>query len=153
MFVWGDWRVALVVLGCMPISAVLMSIAMAAMMPMDMGKQGKQDKDAKQNKSAGSIVGEVVLGIRTVASFNAELQFYEDYEAQVDIITSKGVPRAFTGGFVNGIGMGVMYVIFGIQIYYGCRPRGDSNPDTSTSPTPRRLLTPSVLRVGWAQTG
>ena len=84
MFYWGDWRVALVVLGCLPITGVLMSVAMASMMPMDQGKQGKQEKDGAQNKSAGAIVGEVVLGIRTVASFNAETQFYADYSTQVD---------------------------------------------------------------------
>eukprot|EP00308_Calcidiscus_leptoporus_P018999 CAMPEP_0119386014 /NCGR_PEP_ID=MMETSP1334-20130426/94021_1 /TAXON_ID=127549 /ORGANISM="Calcidiscus leptoporus, Strain RCC1130" /LENGTH=45 /DNA_ID= /DNA_START= /DNA_END= /DNA_ORIENTATION= len=33
MFVWGDWRVWLIVLGCLPISGILMSVAMAAMMP------------------------------------------------------------------------------------------------------------------------
>ena len=84
MFYWGDWRVALLVLGCLPITGVLMSVAMASMMPMDQGKQGKQDKDGAQNKSAGAIVGEVVLGIRTVASFNAESQFYAEYSTQVD---------------------------------------------------------------------
>ena len=82
--------VPLIVLGCLPITGALMSIAMASMMPMDQGKQGKQDKDGKQNKSAGSIIGEVVFGIRTVASFNAELQFYEDYAGQVDEIRVKG---------------------------------------------------------------
>ena len=79
----------------MPISGVLMGVAMASMMPMDQGKPGKQDthaehnkrtltlaltptltltlpnpnpnpnpnqgKDAKHNKSAGSVVGEVHL--------------------------------------------------------------------------------------------
>jgi len=117
MFVWGDWRVSLVVLGCMPISGVLMSVAMAAMMPIPDQKQ--DDKDAKQNKSAGSVVGEVVLSIRTVASFNAEQQFFDDYSAQVDAIFKKGVPRALTGGSANGVAMGLMYVIFGVQIYYG----------------------------------
>ena len=91
MFVWGDWRVSLVVLGCMPISGVLMSVAMAAMMPIPDQKQ--DDKDAKQNKSAGSVVGEVVLSIRTVASFNAEQQFFDDYSAQVDA-SSRRVCRA-----------------------------------------------------------
>merc|ERR1719155_42665 len=97
MFYWGDWRVALVVLGCLPVTGVLMSVAMASMMPMDQGKQGKQDKDGAQNKSAGSIIGEVVLGIRTVASFNAEQQFYQDYAGQVDEIRVKGVPRSVRG--------------------------------------------------------
>ena len=44
IFIWGDWRVSLVVLGCMPISGVLMSVAMAAMMPIP--DQRQDDKDA-----------------------------------------------------------------------------------------------------------
>jgi len=119
MFYWGDWRVSLVVLGCLPINGIMMSIAMAAMMPMDQGKQGKEDKDAKQNKSAGSIIGEVVMSIRTVASFNAEVQFSDEYNNQVDIISAKGAPRAVSGGTISGIAMGGMYVIFGIQLWYG----------------------------------
>ena len=35
---------------CMPISGVLMGIAMESMMPMDSGKPGKQDTDAEHNK-------------------------------------------------------------------------------------------------------
>ena len=34
----------------MPISGVLMNIAMESMMPMDSGKQGKQVTDAEHNK-------------------------------------------------------------------------------------------------------
>ena len=118
MFVWGDWRVSLVVLGMMPISGILMGVAMAAMMPAGMD-QGKQDKDAKQKKSAGSVVGEVVLSIRTVASFNAEQQFYDEYATQVDAVTKKSTKAAFKGGGLNGLAMGLMYPIFGVQIYYG----------------------------------
>ena len=33
MFYWGDWRVSLIVLGCLPITGALMSIAMASMIP------------------------------------------------------------------------------------------------------------------------
>jgi len=48
MFYWGDWRVTLLVLGCFPIMGAAMGIAMAAMMPMDQGKQGKQVQLAKR---------------------------------------------------------------------------------------------------------
>jgi hypothetical protein len=54
MFYWGDWRVTLLVLGCLPIMGAAMAVAMAAMMPMDQGKQGKKDKDADAKKSAGA---------------------------------------------------------------------------------------------------
>jgi len=119
MFVWGDWRVTLVVLGCMPIMGVLMSIAMAAMMPMDQAKAGKKENDQDAKKSAGSLIGEVVLGIRTVASFTAEIKFYGDYCAQVDELFNKGKLRSITGAAVNGVAMGGTYIIFGFQLWYG----------------------------------
>ena len=103
-----------------------MGIAMAAMVPMDQGKQGKQvstatllrcvptpvltpstpspcqDKDAGAKRSAGSMVGEVVLGIRTVASFNAEVKFYDDYCETMDAMLVKGKKRSFYGGCLAG---------------------------------------------------
>ena len=73
MFTAGDWMVCLVVFACLPVLGGAMGTAMAAAMPM--GDGNKQDKDADKKKNAGSLIGEVVLGIRTVASFNAEVRF------------------------------------------------------------------------------
>ena len=119
MFYWGDWRVTLVVLGCFPIMGAAMAVAMAAMMPMDAGKQGKKDKDADVKRSAGSMVGEVVLGIRTVASFNAEIKFYSDYCTQMDEMLNAGKKRALYGGSTSGLAFGTIFLIFGVQLYYG----------------------------------
>ena len=41
----------LIVLNCMPITVALMSITMAAMMPMDQAKQGKQDNEGRDAAS------------------------------------------------------------------------------------------------------
>ena len=119
MFYWGDWRVTLVVLGCFPIMGISMAVAMAAMMPMDQGKQGKKDKDHDAKKSAGSMVGEVVLGIRTVASFNAEIKFYQDYCNTMDSMLASGKRRAIWGGIVAGLAFGSIFIIFGLEIFYG----------------------------------
>ena len=43
----------------------------------DASERGVVGKDEEEKKTAGSLIGEIVLGIRTVASFNAETQFYE----------------------------------------------------------------------------
>ena len=40
-------------------------------------ERGVVQKDEEEKKTAGSLIGEIVLGIRTVASFNAETRFYE----------------------------------------------------------------------------
>ena len=73
MFVLGDWRVTLVTFATFP----LMAFAMAAEMEQAVGEQAvSEDPDAQKEKSAGALVYEVVLGIRTVASFGAEERFY-----------------------------------------------------------------------------
>ena len=48
------------------------------------GEAAAQSKKAVAEKSAGALVGEVVLAIRTVASFNAEQKLYDDYCKGVD---------------------------------------------------------------------
>ena len=60
-----------------------------------------------------------MLGIRTVASFNAEVRFYEDYAQQVDELAAKSTPRSISGGAIGGGAMGGTFLIFGVQLWYG----------------------------------
>ena len=55
------------------------------------------------------MVGEVVLGIRTVASFNAEIKFYEDYCQTMDAMLAKGKKRAAYGGSIAGLAFGSIF--------------------------------------------
>ncbi|EOD24007.1 hypothetical protein EMIHUDRAFT_427164 [Emiliania huxleyi CCMP1516] len=119
MFYWGDWRVALVTLGCLPIMGVTMGIAMQAAMPMDQAKQASKDNDNEVKKSAGAVIGEVVLGIRTVASFNAEVKFYEDYCKQMDKLLAVGKRKAVQAGVGLFLAFAIVYSMMGAQIFYG----------------------------------
>ena len=38
---------------------------------------------------------------------------------QVGVIAKKRVPRAVTGGMINGVAMGGIFIIFGLQLWYG----------------------------------
>jgi len=119
MFYFGDWRVALVTLGCLPIMGVTMGIAMQAAMPMDQAKQASKDNDNEVKKSAGAVIGEVVLGIRTVASFNAEVKFYEDYCKQMDKLLAVGKRKAVQAGVGLFLAFAIVYSMMGAQIFYG----------------------------------
>ncbi|EOD31964.1 putative ABC transporter [Emiliania huxleyi CCMP1516] len=119
MFYLGDWRVALVTLGCLPIMGVTMGIAMQAAMPLDQAKQASKDNDNEVKKSAGAVIGEVVLGIRTVASFNAEVKFYEDYCKQMDKLLAVGKRKAVQAGVGLFLAFAIVWPMVGAQIFYG----------------------------------
>ena len=72
MFLLSPWELVLFVLGCLPVMAVMMGLQVMIFTGQDEAKQGKQTDQMKADRSAGALVGEVVLAIRTVASFNAE---------------------------------------------------------------------------------
>ncbi|KAL1522400.1 hypothetical protein AB1Y20_017390 [Prymnesium parvum] len=118
MFVAGSWRVALVVLGFFPIMAAAMALALASIMG---GSQsaGKVDETESNEKTAGSVIGEVVTGIRTVASFNAELRFFDDYSTKVLGIRDEAVGRTLKAGITTGLAFALIYVIMGVQLLYG----------------------------------
>jgi ATP-binding cassette subfamily B (MDR/TAP) protein 1 len=65
------------------------------------------------------MVGEVVYGIRTVASFNAEVKFYNDYCETMDQMLAKGKRRSFYGGAIAGLAFGSIFINFGLEIFYG----------------------------------
>jgi len=57
----------------------------------------------------------VVLGIRTVASFNAELLFYTQYEEQINKSTAKKLREVLKNALKGGLGWGCYMILFGGQ--------------------------------------
>ncbi|KAL1496847.1 hypothetical protein AB1Y20_014433 [Prymnesium parvum] len=116
MFTAGDWRMALVVLGFFPIMTVAMALALAAMMG---DTSSPADGSANGERTAGSVIGEVVTGIRTVASFNAEVRFFNDFSLKADSARDLAIGSTFMGGITTGLAFGLIYVIMGVQLLYG----------------------------------
>ena len=54
-----------------------------------------EEKGDEEEKTAGSVIGEVVTGIRTVASFNAELKFFTDFARKTDSLRDEAIRRCF----------------------------------------------------------
>merc|ERR1740138_189114 len=84
--------------------------------------QGKEAKGAKAKaeKQAGALIGEVVMTIRTVASFNAEHKFCADYAAMIDRKAHLDTISGVKNGVAVGCGMSVMmFVMSGMQGYMG----------------------------------
>jgi len=117
VFYFGYWQLSLVMLASVPIIALAMSVQM--MVQLGATKQGAEKSGAKEEKSAGSFIGEVVIGIRTVSSFSAEQTFFNMYCEKVDEMSGKGKVNALVGGLAAGLAKGVPLMVFGVVFYYG----------------------------------
>ena len=76
-------------------------------------------KGERREKTAGQIVGEVVLGIRTLASFNAEQLWYRQYESQVIKKKQAAISAIPMNAIISGFSWGGLQFFFGLQIYIG----------------------------------
>ena len=118
-----SWQLAFAWMGMMPIMGVIMSVQMAFMTggsDEDKKKKGIEPTSKKSiaESSANKIVGEAVLGIRTVASFNLEQRFYDGYTAGSLTVAQHGKQDAIVGGFFNGLSMCVMLSCVGVVFWY-----------------------------------
>jgi len=123
------WQLLLAWLGMMVLMSSIAPIQMAFMSgdpsaeanaKKEAEKSGKEDtsKVGLAAASANKIVGETVMGVRTVASFNLEQQFFETYAVNVGTISSAEMRNGFVGGFFLGLSMLIMFGAFGGVFYY-----------------------------------
>jgi len=117
MFLLGDWRISLMALGTVPLIGFGMAAEIQAVSGAE--KAGAAKVGAEEERGAGALVGEVITGIRTVASFNAEHRFYEDYCKRVDDMYKMGAAAAWRGGFFKGISKGIIFYCMACLQLYG----------------------------------
>merc|ERR1712100_201269 len=116
-------QLALVWAAVLPVLGVITSME-AAFMSGDTDEEAakagtaEESEVAKQEKSANQIVGECVMGIRTVASYNLEQRFYEQYTAGSLLISGLMTNDAVVKGFFGGLGMCCLMIIIGGVFYY-----------------------------------
>ena len=103
VFLFGYLYLALLMLVSLPLMGLAMSIQILLFTGGDGGNTGKVEHNEGAEKSAGALVGEVVTGIRTVASFNAEQKFYADYEARCRSMQRASEVKAVQLAFFNGL--------------------------------------------------
>jgi len=71
-------------------------------------------------KATGKLLGEVVTSIRTVAAFNAEQRFFDDYMKSVELIKKYDKRAAFFVAIAMGISMPLfIFLIAGMYYYMG----------------------------------
>ena len=82
-------------------------------------KKGVDDKSKKTlaNASANKLVGEAVMGIRTIASFNLEQVFYKEFAKSTATVAYIQKRDSCVAGFFIGL-MAIMMVAFGGIMFY-----------------------------------
>merc|ERR1719310_197551 len=120
--IFGAWQILLYMLAAFPLMMAIMgTIMMIAAGDQIRAQQGKEQtgKAAMANKEAGQLIGEVVMAIRTVASFNAEHQFVKDYNAKVDRVKQLDTKDGVKAGFAAAVGMSLFMLVMAGMNYYG----------------------------------
>ena len=122
VFMYGPWQLALFLFGAMPLMFAIMGTMITILMGDELKEaKGQQvnNKKANAERSAGKLLSEVVLSIRTVASFNAEQRFYDDFCVGVDKARAMEAFQ-FKVATVMALTLPVMLYIFaGMNHYLG----------------------------------
>ena len=83
------------------------------------GKDGKGQGEAVADKDATQVIGECVLAIRTVASFNAEHHFVANYNKKLDKNGSMETKDGAKSAIGLALGMCCMMFVMAMNYYGG----------------------------------
>ena len=124
LVVYSDWRLLLAWLAFIVLMSVVAPLQAAFIKGEDSAetkkKKGKEDtsKSAEAATSANRIVGDAVMGIRTVASFNLEHQFYESFCESSGKVAAYAQQDALMGGFALCFVQLTMFSGMGLVFFY-----------------------------------
>jgi ATP-binding cassette, subfamily B (MDR/TAP), member 1 len=110
----GCWRLALVVLACVP------AIAFGGV--MEVKSMSSFDADAnRMYEKSGAIASEAVGNVRTIASLGMESAFIDKYEDKLRIPLANGRKSAIVAGLAFGFAEFSMYSIWAITFWVGAK--------------------------------
>lgn len=78
-------------------------------------------KEISAHSQASSAAEEVISGIRTVFAFSGQKKESKRYEDLLIPAMKNGFKRSFATSLISAINYGVLYVNFGLGIWYGCK--------------------------------
>eukprot|EP00746_Dinoflagellata_sp_MGD_P160771 gnl/MRDRNA2_/MRDRNA2_87673_c0_seq1.p1 gnl/MRDRNA2_/MRDRNA2_87673_c0~~gnl/MRDRNA2_/MRDRNA2_87673_c0_seq1.p1 ORF type:complete len:1288 (-),score=286.59 gnl/MRDRNA2_/MRDRNA2_87673_c0_seq1:202-4065(-) len=107
------WRLALAMLGAVP----LVGIAMALVTKMMYAEAGAGGQGAYSE--SGAIASEAVLNIKTVRACRAEKQVLSRFNSKLQAIVKKKTSESAKSGFAYGFGMAIIFVLYVICFSYG----------------------------------
>ena len=115
----APWQLCFVCISTVPLIAFCMAARMKAMGGGKLLGAKKQDKGTAEERSAGALITEVVLGVRTVASLGAEAIFHGEYEKRVGKDAAKKRARHITAAMWDAIANGGIPPLLALMIWYG----------------------------------
>jgi len=96
-------------------------------------------------KSANNIVGDAVIGIRTVASFNLEQRFYNSFATGSAKVSSLGKKDALIAGFFKGLSMFTMLSCCGLVFYYAVWLANEGHIDMVAAIAPLFVINSAMI--------
>ena len=116
MFLFGDWRIALLMLLTVPalVGAQLVQVRIS-----NPDMQAARGVNVKAKVSAGAILGELVAGIRTVNSFGMQERITDIYAREVDAERDADARSVIFRGFTVGVSISLTFFAWGVLMYYG----------------------------------
>ncbi|KAL1519342.1 hypothetical protein AB1Y20_022868 [Prymnesium parvum] len=154
-FIFGPWQLSLSLLGLYPMVGGAIGFIVAAAT----GNSGKVKNRSKggeaadesqgqaEERTAGALIGEVVLAIRTVASLNAEQKLYEDYCRGVDAVMQSELKQGMVNGIAVALGNASMMLIMGFMFWYGQYLFSIGETDFTGTQIPPLMMFASVMVV------
>ena len=82
----------------------------------------KKSASAVMERDAGKLLGEVVLSIRTVASFNAETRFFESFQRNVETVRKLDHCNALKGSIAMAFSMPLFVFMMAAMYAYDMGP-------------------------------
>ncbi|XP_027338176.1 ABC transporter B family member 9-like [Abrus precatorius] len=108
------WRLAVVLLACLPCVVVAGGI-----MSMLMAKMSSRGQAAYAE--AGNVVEQTVGAIRTVASFTGEKKAIDQYNIKLKVAYRSTVQQAITSGLGMGVLLLIIFCTYGLATCYGSK--------------------------------
>jgi len=108
------WKLALVILGTIPIMAIVGGVMMTFVTKFMTGGQTAYAE-------AGGIAEQAIGGIRTVYAFSLQQRFQEKYEVLLEDAKKVNVKAGFVIGLGFGLLMFVMFSSYGLAFWYGSK--------------------------------
>ncbi|PIO77339.1 ABC transporter, ATP-binding protein [Teladorsagia circumcincta] len=107
-----EWRLALMMLGVVPSTCVIMSIMARKMTSTTMSELAGVGK-------AGSIAEESLMGVRTVQALNGQQEMVDRYTVELKRGKSFAVWKGFWSGLLGGLFFFVLFSFMGCGMLYG----------------------------------
>uniref|UniRef100_A0A7S0R4U3 ATP-binding cassette transporter n=1 Tax=Chlamydomonas leiostraca TaxID=1034604 RepID=A0A7S0R4U3_9CHLO len=107
-----DWRMALLITGCMPI----LITGAIAQMNWAMGNANKSDK---LYQAANQLMSEAFSSIRVVHAYNLQPYIFHTYSTVLDSASKTLIRGAHTGGLVMAYSFFSIFAMYSLIIYFG----------------------------------